>query len=70
MTNTFDSDDIDLPYNERAVHALLGCLCAGPRDATGGDWVLLLEGPHAEPLAGVSGLAPDRLTFFQVNGCI
>jgi hypothetical protein len=51
MTNTFDSDDVDLPYNERAVHALLGCLCAGPRDATGGDWVLLLEGPHAEPLA-------------------
>lgn len=51
MTDTFDSNDIDLPYNEQAVRALLGCLCAGPRDATGGDWVLFLEGPDAEPLS-------------------
>ncbi|MHB1504513.1 MAG: hypothetical protein ACYCTL_10860 [Acidimicrobiales bacterium] len=29
-----------------------------------------VETAGTEVLAGVSGLAPDRLTFFQVSGCI
>ncbi len=60
MTNTFEPDDIELPYHERAVRALLGCLCTGPRDAADGEWVVLLEGPDAEPLAlGHVGLVFD-----------
>lgn len=51
MADAFDPDDTGLSYHERATRALLGCLCAGPRNPADGEWRLLLEGPDGEPLA-------------------
>ena len=50
---------LELPLDERAVHAHLGCICAKPRTATDGEWVLLLEDFDERPLA----MVPVGLVF-------
>lgn len=52
-------DRVELPLDERAVHAHLGCICARPGTATDGEWVLLLEDFDRRPLA----MMPVGLVF-------
>lgn len=52
MSDFLDQDQLpQIPNDERAARACLGCLCAGPQDVPDGDWVLLLKDGEGRPLA-------------------
>ena len=61
MADTTGPDEpTGLVFDDKAAHAYLGCLCAGPRDVRDGHWTLVVVDADRRPVAiGYVGLVFD-----------